>query len=229
MRKNRLRRVHVVDKELLRARDLAALFRLDGHDVTTDSTVDSILDPAVLQELDVALIVARDRDAPIIEEIERVTTAWPFVQIIAIGPREQVSAPHRYLRAGAREVHAFPIDVVTLVEQVRALLGPLESERDDIVETSPAGRVRRLTARELEVAKLLAAGFTNKEAGRRLQISNRTVEVHRRRVCRKLGADNAADLVRIMVEAQGERDPGEAPPMVIAASVPAAAQQMAQA
>ena len=43
----------------------------------------------------------------------------------------------------------------------------------------------------------LVAGASNKEAGRRLGISPRTIEIHRARVMDKLGAKNVADLVRM--------------------------------
>jgi DNA-binding CsgD family transcriptional regulator len=56
-----------------------------------------------------------------------------------------------------------------------------------------------LTPREREVLALVAAGASNKEAGRRLGISPRTVETHRARIMAKLGARNAADLVRIVL------------------------------
>ena len=68
-----------------------------------------------------------------------------------------------------------------------------------------AGAEAELTRREQEVAKLIAAGASNKEAGRTLGISPRTVELHRAHVMEKLGARNAADLVRIVLS-RWERD-----------------------
>lgn len=56
-----------------------------------------------------------------------------------------------------------------------------------------------LTPREREVLNEIAGGASNKEAGRRLGISPRTVEVHRARIMEKIGARNAADLVRIVL------------------------------
>jgi DNA-binding CsgD family transcriptional regulator len=56
-----------------------------------------------------------------------------------------------------------------------------------------------LTPREREVLAEIASGCSSKEAGRRLHISPRTVEVHRARIMDKLGARNAADLVRIVL------------------------------
>jgi two-component system, LuxR family, response regulator FixJ len=66
-----------------------------------------------------------------------------------------------------------------------------------------------LTRREWEVALLIAEGASNKEAGRRLGISPRTVEQHRANIMAKLGARNAADLVRIVLSGSLEA-PAEA-------------------
>jgi FixJ family two-component response regulator len=55
-----------------------------------------------------------------------------------------------------------------------------------------------LTRREQEVLTQIVAGASSKEAGRQLGISPRTIEVHRARIMAKLGAKNAADLVRIV-------------------------------
>jgi FixJ family two-component response regulator len=58
-----------------------------------------------------------------------------------------------------------------------------------------------LTRREREVLEQFTAGASNKEAGRQLGISPRTIEDHRANIMKKLGARNAADLVRIVMTA----------------------------
>ena len=59
-----------------------------------------------------------------------------------------------------------------------------------------------LTRREREVLEQFTTGASNKEAGRTLGISPRTIEDHRANIMKKLGAKNAADLVRIVMTAQ---------------------------
>jgi len=59
-----------------------------------------------------------------------------------------------------------------------------------------------LTRREREVLEQFASGASNKEAGRQLGISPRTIEDHRANIMKKLGARNAADLIRIVLTAQ---------------------------
>ena len=62
-----------------------------------------------------------------------------------------------------------------------------------------------MTPREREVLTQLAEGASNKEVGRHLGISPRTVEVHRARIMEKIGARNAADLVRIVLSGDDGR------------------------
>ena len=54
-----------------------------------------------------------------------------------------------------------------------------------------------LTPRERDVFNQIVAGASNKQAGRHLGISPRTIEIHRARIMDKLGAKHVADLVRM--------------------------------
>jgi DNA-binding CsgD family transcriptional regulator len=65
------------------------------------------------------------------------------------------------------------------------------------VQSAQVQGLKSLTVREREVLNLITAGASNKEGGYRLGISMRTFEVHRAHIMAKLGARNAADLVRI--------------------------------
>jgi len=56
-----------------------------------------------------------------------------------------------------------------------------------------------LTQRERQVLEELVAGFTNKEIAWHLQVSPRTIEVHRKHVMVKMGARNVVDLVRKVI------------------------------
>jgi DNA-binding CsgD family transcriptional regulator len=53
-----------------------------------------------------------------------------------------------------------------------------------------------LTKREEEILRLIVSGQTNKQIARQLSRSERTVEYHRNRLMRKVGAHNAAQLVK---------------------------------
>lgn len=60
----------------------------------------------------------------------------------------------------------------------------------------------RLTARELQVTALIADGLANKVVAAKLNISERTVEVHRSRAAEKLQVTSAAQLVRTYMNFQ---------------------------
>lgn len=65
-----------------------------------------------------------------------------------------------------------------------------------------------LTLREQEVLRLVIRGLSNKEGAALMSISYRTFESHRARAMRKIGARNAAELVRLVM--QNERADGSA-------------------
>ncbi len=59
-----------------------------------------------------------------------------------------------------------------------------------------AEEVSSLTARQKEILRLVAQGHTNREIGEQLNISVRTVEVHRFNLMRRLRVRNVAQLLR---------------------------------
>lgn len=54
----------------------------------------------------------------------------------------------------------------------------------------------RLTARQMEVMRLVASGYRTREVAQALQLSEKTVETHRHQLMRKLGLESTAGLVR---------------------------------
>ena len=57
-----------------------------------------------------------------------------------------------------------------------------------------------LTEREIEILKLIAEGFSNKEIGSKLFISHRTVDTHRTNLMKKLNANNIAGLISYAIK-----------------------------
>jgi two-component system, LuxR family, response regulator FixJ len=65
-------------------------------------------------------------------------------------------------------------------------------------------RLDSLTPREREVLTLMTQGMANKVMAAELSLSQRTVEIHRARVMEKSGAASLAELVRMVMDAEGE-------------------------
>jgi DNA-binding NarL/FixJ family response regulator len=57
-------------------------------------------------------------------------------------------------------------------------------------------QLRSITSREQQVLQLVWNGFMNRDIGRRLKISVRTVEAHRSSMMLKMGVSNTAQLLR---------------------------------
>jgi FixJ family two-component response regulator len=91
--------------------------------------------------------------------------------------------------------------VARLDEAIGAYARRKQSPGSNVATLHFPGR-EPLTRREREVLEQFTAGASNKEAGRTLGISPRTIEDHRANIMKKLGAKNAADLVRIVMTAQ---------------------------
>ena len=62
--------------------------------------------------------------------------------------------------------------------------------------SAKANPARALTPRQKEILRLVAEGFTNREIAEQLDISVRTVEVHRFNLMRRLRVRNVAQLLR---------------------------------
>lgn len=96
-----------------------------------------------------------------------------------------------------------------LVGAIRLLLNPGGTRLPAPPEAGPrsgdaelAERIRSLTPRERQVMSLVAEGLSNKAIGRQLDISPRTVEIHRAKMMEKMRAASAGALIRMVLAAQ---------------------------
>jgi len=75
-----------------------------------------------------------------------------------------------------------------------------DEDKDAPSTTSNEGPIQGLTEREREVLKLLVAGMTNKEIGKRLGIQEVTVKLHLRGIFRKFQVTNRTQALRIAIQ-----------------------------
>ncbi len=137
--------------------------------------------------------------------VARLNQLGVWLPLIALDEAPRPSRIVEAIKAGALDYLALPLDL----DKFANCLARIESE----AELHSTSRRRMIEARELidtlsrrerEVLDLLAEGCSNKIIARELQISPRTVEIHRANMMSKLGAHHAADAVRIRIEAQLE-------------------------
>ena len=70
----------------------------------------------------------------------------------------------------------------------------------DLAPPSRKKRPESLTSRERDILNLIWAGFKNKEAGERLNISVKTVEAHRANMMKKMRVSNTAQLIKTAIQ-----------------------------
>lgn len=123
----------------------------------------------------------------------------PVVALAAtIEPRRVVNA----VKAGAMDYISLPLDPSELsasLAQARVDATAQCAVQRRAVEART--RIAALSVRERQVLEALANGSSNKIIARDLGISPRTVEIHRANMMTKLGANHAADAVRLRLEA----------------------------
>lgn len=99
-------------------------------------------------------------------------------------------------RAGAIDVIEKPFDNEHLLETVRIMV---RKARRVFAQRALAddfkARMASLTSREKDVFDLLLAGFSSADIGEQLDVSKKTVDIHRSRVMSKMGAASVAELI----------------------------------
>ena len=194
--------VLVVDDDEPVRDSLQALLESAGYDVATYASGRALL--AGIGRHDAACLVADIRmpemdGMELQQEMARRQIALPVIFVTGHG---DVSLAVRAMKAGSFDFIEKPYDENTLLASVERAIAV--SRRKASVEADRAAALKQLehlTVREREVLDLLVAGRANKVVAHELDISPRTVEVHRARVMEKLQARNLSDLVRIAIAA----------------------------
>jgi DNA-binding NarL/FixJ family response regulator len=138
-----------------------------------------------------------------IETTRQLRQRYPDVQVIALTRHSELGYVQQLLQAGARGYvlkRASSEDLLSAIRAVAAGGTYLDSELSHQPTSAHLGQnggVRvELSEREIDVVRLTAHGYSNKEIAAQLDISVKTVDTYKSRAMDKLGLYNRADLVR---------------------------------
>lgn len=146
------------------------------------------------------------------EELRRRGAAAPIVFMTGHG---DVPMAVRALKAGAFDFIEKPFDDGIMLDRIQAAVARhrvLLEERGQ--RQAVLARWQTLTPRERQVMRLVADGHMNKRIAYDLDISLKTVEVHRHNVMEKMAAGSVADLTRMLLmlgDTAAEADGGKPP------------------
>lgn len=134
------------------------------------------------------------------DELVRRGVTIPMIMISAHG---DVPVAVRALKSGAIDFIEKPFSDQLLLDRVRqALQRDERAARADDVKSKIKERLDSLTPREREVLEMVVEGSPNRAIAANLDLSQKTIEIHRARVMTKMEAGSLAELVRDVMTAR---------------------------
>ena len=129
--------------------------------------------------------------------LEALTAQGVDQPIIMLTGHGTVEMCRRAFKSGAAEFLEKPVNDEQLLEALQnAVRQHVKSRARNQTDQQTKVRFTQLSAREREVLGFIVSGLTNKEIGRALDVSPRTVETHRANLFAKLQAESLAQLIR---------------------------------
>lgn len=135
-----------------------------------------------------------------VQLLEKLACNGDFRPAILISGQGDIPTAVRAMKVGAVDFLEKPFEDDELLERVQqcvqldAQWRAWRSEAIDIL-----GRMNNLTPREREVMDLVVDGHTTKDIARLLDLSPKTVEIHRGRVMRKMWVESSLELVKMVL------------------------------
>jgi FixJ family two-component response regulator len=168
----------------------------DLHAVALGSAAEYIVYP----KPEVPSCLSLDVELPDINglDLQSQTAQEAHPPIVFITGHGDIPRSVRAIKAGAVDFLTKPFNEGDLMRAVHAALAQDREARQKRVEMAELRqRLSSLTPREREVLPLVASGLLNKQAAAMLGITETTLEIHRGKVMKKMGAESFAELVRM--------------------------------
>jgi two-component system, LuxR family, response regulator FixJ len=192
--------IFIVDDDPSVRAALSVVLSGEGYQVTSFVEGEAFLSAARSRTPECVLLDVHLPGSSGLEVLRKLAAQRYPAPVLVISGRGDIPTAVDAMRNGALDFIEKPFDPTTVVTRVRDAIDAWQhNNREDGIVVREFPGHERLTARERDVLERIARGASNKQAGRELGISPRTVEVHRARIMEKLAAKNAADLMRIVL------------------------------
>lgn len=196
------RYVFVIDDDDAARDSLGMLLEASGYAVETFASARSFLDRIEGLPGGCALVDIRMPEMGGLELQAALKERGMDVPVVFVTGHADVPVAVRAMRAGAVDFVEKPFEAEVILGAVERALAYAAARREQSdAATAARARVSQLTEREREVFAQLVEGHPNKVIAANLNISPRTVEIHRSRVMDKTGARSLSDLVRMALAA----------------------------
>ena len=201
--------VHVVDDDAAVREALALLISTVGLRVVTWAHPEEFLAGFDAESVGAVVLDLRMPGLSGLTVIERLRQRGADQPVIMLTGHGTVDLCRRAFKSGAVEFFEKPVGDDQLLEALNlAVRDHVLSRSRNAASRESRERFETLSPREREVLALVVSGLTNKEVGKTLGLSPRTVETHRAHLCQKLQVGTLADLIRnYAVLVQDQRHP----------------------
>lgn len=193
--------LHIIGGESRSRAEQARLAFALGHHAEVYTDLTELLDRPPQSGIIIAADEGQDDVARLL--IDRLGEHGIWLPVVMVAQNPDIDRVVAAIKAGALDYLSLPLEMGMLARRLETILGEAgqhAARRRREVEAQHS--IASLSRRERQVLELLSAGCANKEIGRRLEISPRTVEIHRGNMMTKLNAGHPADAVRLWLDAQ---------------------------
>lgn len=200
--------VFVVDDDEAVRESVVAILETQGLATMAFASAEAFLLGYVPAAVSCAVIDLRMPGMDGLTLLEHMRAKGLQLPVVVVTGHGDVPLAVRAMKAGALDFIEKPYTTVVLLEAVRRGLDNARAGTISQVDHADVrARLDSLTARERDVLRQLVIGNPNKIIAFHLDISPRTVEIHRANVMKKMGAENLSHLVRmaLAVDAGGDR------------------------
>lgn len=198
--------VHVVDDDAALRRSLRFLLDSVGWGVRLHASAEEFLASWAEDDRPACLLLDIRMPAMSGLELQQVLHQRGIVlPIVFMTGHADVSMAVQAMKTGACDFIEKPFKDQALLDAVAAAMRRSgEAVALRLRRRAADAALATLSPREQEVARLVAQGQPNKAIATTLEISEKTVHIHRQHVMEKTGTSSAAELARLMLRA----DPG---------------------
>ena len=193
--------IYIVDDDPAVRDALGVVFELEGYAVTGYESGDAFLEAAKTHPPACVFLDVHMPGRSGLDILKALNADHYPAPIFIISGQGDIPMAVTAIKYGAFDFIEKPFEAGVIVDRVREAIASYGRHINGGAPSLTFPGAEHLTPRERDVLQEITGGASNKEAGRRLGISPRTIEVHRARIMEKLGARNAADLVRIVLTA----------------------------
>lgn len=201
--------IHLIDDDAAVREGLALLIGTVGLRVTTWADPQAFLSGFDREAIGAIVLDVRMPGISGLTVLDTLVAQGADQPVIMLTGHGTVDMCRRAFKAGATEFLEKPVNDELLIEALQhAVRQHVRSRERHQADRAARERYAQLSEREREVLGLIVAGLTNKEIGRALDLSPRTVETHRANLFAKLQAESLAQLIRQYAALVDEHDAG---------------------